>query len=84
MLTRCLLAFGSGLVVEGVCTLWVAAVARAEAGRAGLLSMAWAAALLLGLEQAVSALFPAVCWVAGYGAGSYLAVKVSSRTRSPC
>jgi hypothetical protein len=62
-------------MVEGVCAKWVEAVATKKAARAGILSMVWAVSLLAGIGEALHYGMPAVTWVLGYGAGSYLAVK---------
>lgn len=74
-----ILAFISGFLVEGICTLWVSAVAKKQAAKAGLLSCFWAAALLVGLEQALPGGVSALSWVLGYGLGSYIAVKIDNR-----
>ncbi len=75
------MAFLSGFVTEGVCTLWVSSVASVRALRSGILSACWAGLMLVGLGEAFSGTLPAVSWVLGYGAGSYAAVRWFGRLR---
>lgn len=72
--TACL-TFISGAIVEGVCAKWVQAVAERKAAQAAILSMVWAVALLTGISEALHRGVPAITWVIGYGAGSFVAVK---------
>jgi len=67
-----------GLVAEGLCTRWVQAVAQKRAIRAGFLSSLWAGFILLGIEKSMQQGWAAASWVVGYGAGSYLVVKLGS------
>lgn len=75
MVESCLIAFAAGSATEWICARWVLAIAQRQAERSGVLSMAWATAMLAGFSEALPGRLPAVCWVVGYGFGSYLAVR---------
>lgn len=75
MFAACLTAFVAGFVAEGICTKWVQAVAAKRAPAAGLFSALWAACMLLGITEATRHGLVAGFWVAGYGLGSYVAVR---------
>lgn len=73
-------AFAASTSVDLLMALWVRAVARAEAYRAAVLSMACAACLLLGIERVIGSGVIVTCaWVSGYGVGSWVAVKLSRK-----
>lgn len=76
-----LFAFGSGFLIELVGAWWVQAVADYRAVRSGLLAMAWAVALLVGLEGSLKDASQAAFWVLGYGVGSSFAVLLSHGKR---
>lgn len=77
MIASCVAAFFIGAATEGICTLWVASVARRQALRSGFLSSVWAMSLLMGLSEALPGRWPAIFWVLGYGWGSYAVVRMT-------
>ena len=77
MISKCLITFASGTIVEGICALWVKAVADKKALKSGIMSIIWATALRIGIGEALHGFWPAATWVLGYGVGSYIAVKLS-------
>ncbi len=92
MIPKCLLAFLAGAVTEALCTWWVQSVASYRVLSASLLSMAWAAAMLTGLAEALAPekipgvywvlwYIPAACWVVGYGVGTSVVVSLGKKRR---
>jgi hypothetical protein len=77
--TDCLIAFAGGAVSEAMCLWWVAASERGRAGVAALFSMAYAVAIERGVGEAIHTLPGELSFIAGFGIGTYFAVKIRSR-----
>lgn len=69
------IAFASGFAIETACVYWVHYSERGRAGATALCSMLVAAAQILGIGDSLHSPSVACCYVAGFGAGTYLAVR---------
>jgi hypothetical protein len=72
----CLTAFAGGAVSEAMCLWWVSASERGRAGVAACFSMGYAVAIERGVGEAIHTLPGEVSFVAGFGFGTYMAVKI--------
>lgn len=70
-----LLTFLAGMIVEGVCVLWVYSVERRHLFSASMYSMIFATTSVLGLGAAIKEWKCGAGYVLGYGAGTAIAVK---------
>ncbi len=77
--TDCLIAFTGGAVSEAMCLWWVAASERGRAGVAAVFSMLYAVAIERGVGEAIHTLPGELSFVAGFGIGTYFAVKIRTR-----
>lgn len=76
------LFFTAGLVLEGLCVLWLNAYEKDVIGKATLLSMLFCSVQLFGVGSSGSELRKAVPYVLGYGTGTALAMLVRRRARA--
>lgn len=74
-----IVAFVGGFVIETMCVFWVHYSERERATATALCSMSIAIAQVLGLGEAVRDAWAAPFYVAGFGAGTYLAVRFKRR-----
>lgn len=74
-----LTAFLAGLFLEGTAVFWTHYSERGKALIAASFSSAQALALVLGIGESVHDLKRAPFFVLGYGAGSYVAIKLKTR-----
>lgn len=78
-----LLAFVSGAAYEAACVGWVHYSERGKAGITSVFSMLAATAEVAGVLDSVHDMRVAPFFVLGYGVGTYLAVKLKSRSSQP-
>lgn len=71
------LAFASGFFVDVLAVLWTRSVARRRIPAAVVWSMLLGAAQVVGIGAAVRDWHMAPLFIAGYGLGSYVALKLS-------
>ena len=72
----CLVAFSGGAISEAMCLWWVSASERGRAGVAAMFSMGYAVAIERGVGEAIHTLPGEVSFVAGFGFGTYMAVRL--------
>ena len=83
MLTDCLVAFGGGAFSEAACLWWVSASERGRPALAATFSMLYALAIANGIGEAIHTLPGEVSFVAGFGFGTYVAVRVKTWATRP-
>lgn len=71
----CVVAFTGGAVSEAMCLYWVSASERGRAGLAAVFSMLYALAIERGVGEAIHTLPGEISFVAGFGFGTYAAVR---------
>lgn len=76
---ECLLAFISGAVYEAARALWVHFTERGHPFRAALFSMVVATCQIVGISEALYIHSAALCFIFGYGVGSFTATTVKAR-----
>jgi len=74
-----IVAFMSGFVIETACVYWVHFSERNRAMPTALCSMAIGLAQVLGIGESIQDWRVAVCFILGYGLGTYSAVKRKAR-----
>lgn len=73
--------FCAGAFVEGVSVFWVHYSERGKASVSALFSCLGAAMFVFGVDKSLRDHWLEVLFVLGYGAGSYLAIKIKDRLR---
>ena len=83
-LIACAVAFFGGAVYEAGCVGWVHYSERGRPGMTALFSMACATAQVAGIGESVHSLVAAPFFVAGFGTGTYLAVRIKMGKALDC
>ena len=79
MIKHALLAFLSGTAIEALYALGVIFISERRAVVSGLLSIAWGAAFLVGVNESFNGLLPAALWCLGLGVGTVIGVRLKRR-----
>ena len=79
MILHTCLAFISGIVIEALYALGVLFISERRGIIAGLLSVVWGAAFLVGVNESFKNWFAAACWCVGLGIGTVLGVWLKKR-----
>ncbi len=69
-----LLAFISGVIIEALYALGVIFIGERKGVVAGLLSVVWGVAFLLGVNESFQSKLAAACWCLGLGVGTVVGV----------
>jgi hypothetical protein len=69
------LALWAGIAVQAVSTAWVSSVSSRKIFRSSLLSMTYAACLVVGVGRSSGSIVEAAAYVIGCGVGSAVAVR---------
>ncbi len=77
-MTHALLAFISGVVIEALYALGVLFISEHRAVVAGLLSIVWGAAFLIGVNESFHHWTAAALWCSGLGIGTVIGVRLKS------
>jgi hypothetical protein len=80
--SRMLIAFLSGVVYEIGCVFWCTDAAGGNAHRTAAWSMLVATCQLAGIGEGLTGIEVGVCYVLGFGTGSYLGVLISKRKKN--
>lgn len=78
-LLGCLIAFVTGAAFEIGCVFWVYYSEKNKAATASLWSMVNASMSVFGIESFLKSKLLALCYVLGYGFGTFWAVKIKQR-----
>jgi hypothetical protein len=70
------LAFVSGVVIESLYALGVLFIGERRAAIAGLLSVVWGAAFLVGVNESFRTHWAAGAWCIGLGVGTVVGVRI--------
>lgn len=81
MLTEGLSALAAGFAIETACVYWVHFSERGRALPTALCSMIIGAAQVLGIGESIRDWHVGACFVLGYGAGTFTAVRLKSRRK---
>ena len=79
MIVHAVMAFLSGVVIEALYALGVLFISEHRAVVAGLLSIVWGAAFLVGVNESFRHWIAAALWCAGLGVGTVLGVWLKTR-----
>lgn len=83
MMSHVALAFMSGVVIEALYALGVLFIGERRGVVAGLLSVVWGVAFLVGVNESFHTRWASVAWCVGLGVGTVLGVHVKRRTKTP-
>lgn len=78
-LPHILLAFASGVVIEALYALGVIFISERRGVVAGLLSIVWGAAFLIGVNESFKTWIAAATWCLGLGVGTVLGVWLKKK-----
>lgn len=78
-IAHALLAFISGVVIEALYALGVIFIGERRGMIAGLLSIVWGVAFLVGVNESFKTWIAAVLWCVGLGIGTLLGVQLKKR-----
>jgi hypothetical protein len=78
----CLIAFFGGAIYEAGCVGWVHYAEKRKPLRACLFSMLCATSQVAGISESIRTLIAALCFIVGYGFGTYAAVEFKRRCAS--
>ena len=76
MIRHVALAFISGVVIESLYALGVLFIGERRATVAGLLSVVWGAAFLIGVNESFQTHWAAGAWCIGLGVGTVAGVRI--------
>lgn len=79
----CLIAFLGGAASEALCLWWVAAAERGRPALAAVFSMLYALAISRGIGEAIHTMPGEASFVAGFGLGTYAAVRLRDVVARP-
>ena len=80
-MTNYFATFAAGVFLEGTAVFWTHYSERGKAAIASMFSGVQALALVLGVGESVHEPRSAPCFILGYAAGSYAAIKIKTRFR---
>lgn len=76
MILHILLAFVSGVIIEALYALGVLLIGERRGPLAGLVSVAWGGAFLLGVNESFKSRIAAAVWCLGLGVGTVVGVRL--------